>query len=89
MEIRELVRLKNGLGGLEQPLNLGILLDRDKAGKDHLAVVFTLKGTLRVKWKFIKESSGHVYQGSKEDERSMTDFLTQTFYGNTIAPWAA
>jgi len=75
MDVRELVRFKKGLGGMEPPLNLGIILSREKAGKEHVARLFTLKGKLSVKWKFLKEPTGHLYQGSKEDESAMTDFI--------------
>ncbi|MGA1866756.1 MAG: RNB domain-containing ribonuclease [Thermoplasmatota archaeon] len=75
MDIRELVRLKAGLGGLEPPNNLGILIDREKTRGDHLAVVFTLKGILKVKWSSLKEGTGELYEGSKNDEKAMKDFI--------------
>ncbi len=75
LEIRELVKLKKGLGGLEPPLNVGILIDREKSGKDHLGIVFTLRGELKIKWKHIRESGGRIYEGSKKDEGSMRKFL--------------
>jgi exoribonuclease R len=75
LEIRELVKLKKGVGGLEPPLNIGILLDRSKDGKDHLGVVYTLRGELRVKWKYLRETGGRLYQGDKRDENSMKSFL--------------
>ncbi|MEA3559672.1 MAG: ribonuclease R family protein [Candidatus Thermoplasmatota archaeon] len=75
MEIRELVRLKEGSGGLEPPLNIGILLDRIKRGKDHLAVIFTLGGVMSVKWKSVKEGIGQTYKGSKKDKNAMTEVL--------------
>ncbi|MGA1820689.1 MAG: RNB domain-containing ribonuclease, partial [Thermoplasmatota archaeon] len=64
-------------GGLDHPLNFGILLDREKAGKDHLAIVFTLRGTLKVKWKSISEGTGQIFEGDKQDERSMTALLKE------------
>ncbi len=77
MEIRELVRLKKGIGGMEPPLNFGIILSREKAGGNHLASVYTLKGKLTIKWKFLKESTGSIYQGSKGDEAAMTAFIRE------------
>ncbi|MGA1848599.1 MAG: RNB domain-containing ribonuclease [Thermoplasmatota archaeon] len=77
MEIRELVRLKKGIGGLEPPLNFGIILSREKVGGNHLASVHTLKGKLTIKWKFLKESTGTIYQGSKGDEAAMTAFIRE------------
>ncbi len=75
MEIRELVKLKKGVGGLQPPENFGILLDRERAGKDHVAVVFTLKGILKVKWKFLKDANGVTYHDNKHDEKKMREFL--------------
>lgn len=78
MDIREVVRIKKGTGGLKPPMNLGILLNREKRGKDHLAVVFTLRGELTVKWKSVKEGRGVIYPGDKKDEEGMRRFLKRS-----------
>jgi len=78
MEIRELVRLKKGTGGLEPPLNMGILLDRRKSGKDFTALVFTLRGEMTVKWRSLKEAGGRIYPGDKKDEASMRRFIRES-----------
>ena len=75
MEIRELVRLKRGMGGLEPPFNIGIILSREKGGKDHVARVFTLKGEMTVKWRTIKEAGGAIFTGDKKDINSMKGFI--------------
>jgi ribonuclease R len=75
MDVRDVVRIKKGVGGLDPPTNLGILLDREKDGKDHVAIVFTLSGKLRIRWGSLKEPTGSVYEGDKTDERAMTEFL--------------
>lgn len=75
MEIRDVVRIKKGAGGLDPPENLCILLDREKDGKDHYAVVHTLKGRMRLKWDFLKETTGAVYSGDKTDAPSMGALL--------------
>ncbi|MFW3145848.1 MAG: RNB domain-containing ribonuclease [Thermoplasmatota archaeon] len=75
MEIRELVRLKRGTGGLEPPLNFGIILERERSGREHLVVVHTLNGELTIKRKFVKDPTGHIFQGQKTDTASMNEFL--------------
>ncbi len=75
MDIRELVRLKRGTGGLEPPINIGIILSREKRGKDHVARVFTLKGEMTVKWRTIKEVRGEMFKGDKRDVNSMKAFI--------------
>jgi ribonuclease R len=75
MDVRDVVRIKKGVGGLDPPLNVGILLEREKDGKDHVADIFTLKGMLRIKWGSIKESTGSVYEGDKSDEHGMSEYL--------------
>src|SRR5512137_1942475 len=75
MDVRDLVRIKKGAGGLDPPLNVGILLDREKDGKDHVAILQTINGRLRLRWASIKERTGLVYEGDKSDERAMSDFI--------------
>ncbi len=77
LEIRELVRLKKGVGGLEPPYNIGILLGREKAGKDHIGIIYTMNGELKVKWKNLREAWGRTYEGEKKDNGSMLKFLKQ------------
>ena len=85
MEIRDLIRLKEGVGGLEPPLNIGILLDRVKRGKDHLAVVFTLGGEMSVKWKSLKEGVGQTYNGPKKDKSAMIESIRKAVKLETSA----
>ncbi|MFO8051863.1 MAG: ribonuclease R [Thermoplasmatota archaeon] len=75
MEIREIVKLKPGLGGLDPPMNFGILLGREKTSKDQLASIYTLSGELKIKWKSVKEGTGIIYEGSKKDEQAMKEAL--------------
>ncbi len=77
LDIRELVRLKKGIGGLEPPYNIGILLGREKAGKDHIGIIYTMNGELKIKWKNLREAWGRIYQGDKKDTGSMKMFLKQ------------
>lgn len=75
MEIREILRLKPGVGGLHPPLNFGILLDRERTAKDHLLVLFTLNGEIKVRRKLIKEGVRELYHGAKTDEEAMLELL--------------
>jgi exoribonuclease R len=40
-------------------------------------LVFTLKGRIEVKRKYLKEATGRIYQGDKTDEKKMTSFLNE------------
>jgi exoribonuclease R len=88
MEVRELIRLKEGTGGLEHPRNIAILLSREKSGKEHIARIFTINGEMTVKWRNLKEGMGRTYKGDKKDHVSMVEFLenarNQMKKGNVI-----
>ncbi|MGA1821738.1 MAG: RNB domain-containing ribonuclease [Thermoplasmatota archaeon] len=75
MDIREAVRLKPGAGGLQPPLNYGIILDRVRSRKENSYIVFTLKGRMTLGKRLIKEGTGRTYGGGKGDEKGMVKFL--------------
>lgn len=75
MEIREVIRLKPGAGGLDPPMNYGILLERVRSRKENSSLVFTLKGKLTLRNRQLKEGTGTIYPGDKGDEAGMTGFL--------------
>lgn len=75
MDVREVVRFKKGVGGIEPPNNIGILMDRAKEGKEHVGIIFTIKGKIRIKWSSIGDPTGHIYDGDKKDEACMRKFI--------------
>jgi exoribonuclease R len=77
MELRELVRLKKGVGGLEPPNNLAVLLDRTREGGETMARIFTLRGPMTVRWSNLTDGTGAVYEGPKEDHAAMSRLLKE------------
>ncbi len=77
MEVRELVRLKKGVGGFEPPNNLAILLDRVREGGETMARIFSLRGPMTVRWSNLSEGTGTIYDGDKDDHAAMTRLLKE------------
>ena len=75
MEIREVIKLKEGVGGLRFPFNYAILLDRIKAKRSPLVKIHTIHGNLTIKSKLISEGTGRIYHGDKTSGAQMTSFL--------------
>ena len=75
MDPGDLVRIKKGIGGLEPPNDMGILIHRERSGKDFMALVFTEKGHMKVKWKHLRGRAGKRYDGSLDDEMAMRAHL--------------
>ncbi len=77
MELRELIRLKKGVGGLEPPNNLAVLLDRTREGGETMAQVFTLRGVMILRWSNLADGTGTIYDGPKDDHAAMTRLLKE------------
>ena len=75
MDPGDLVRIKKGIGGLEPPNDMGILIHRERSGKDFMALVFTEKGHMKVKWKHLRGRGGKRYDGPLDDERALRAHL--------------
>jgi len=75
MKIGDLLLLKLS-GTRDRSQSCGIYLGRERSGKEHLTIVFTLRGTLKLKRNAIQKVDAQVrYVGDTADTGAMRDFI--------------